>query len=398
MRPALTSFVFMCLCICAGGAPAGSQHRAPAPTNPEKAQIILVSAAPDKKLERQFMGETGWTGADGAGSIRLSAQKTLWLFGDTFIGKVENGRRRQTQFINNSAAWQNTGGDDTALRFFWRNEGGVAGALLKPPQKNGQFYWPCDGTLLGDRLILLMRRVQAKMGAGGPFDFDVLGCDLVCVENPQAEPTAWKYSAIELPLKQGGIDAASAVCADDQYLYVFGRRLGAKPGQLVLARLAIKELATPTGVRQGWQYFCDTANGGAWRRRPQNLRVLFGDAAPEMSISRWPGMRGYVALYMSPMDVPGNGRTIFVRRADHLWGPWSARTQVCDCPAPPAGVLVYNARSHPELSGADGVVPVTFCRNSLRNADHEEHPDLYRPQAIAVKLRPGAISPIRKKP
>jgi hypothetical protein len=98
------------------------------------------------------------------------------------------------------------------------------------------------------------------------------------------------------------------------------------------------------------------------------------------------------------MDVPGNGRTIFVRRADHLWGPWSARTEVYDCPAPPAGGLVYNARSHPELSGADGVVPVTFCCNTLRNADHEEHPDLYRPQAIAVKLRPGAISPIRKKP
>lgn len=377
-----------------------AQEQAPMPPGDETGQIILVSVHPDEKLERQFMGETGWTGADGAGSVPLSAEKTLWLFGDTFIGKVENGRRCRPQFINNSAAWQNSVGEPR-LRFFWRTEGDTAAALVTPLSRDGQFYWPCDGKLIGERLFLFMRRVKIQSGASGPFDFDVLGCDLVIVENPQAEPTAWKYRTMELPLRRAGIEAVSAVASDRRYLYVYGRLLPQwqgrrmKPGQLAVARVPVNELQY--GRPRRWQYLCDTAEGALWRSRPDNLKVLFDDAAPEMSISAWPGIPGYVALYMSPLDVPGDGRTIFVRHADRLWGPWSERTLVYSCPPPAAGLIVYNARSHPELS-VQGAVPVTFCRNSLRNADHDERAELYRPQAIAVKLRPGTIAPIRRKP
>lgn len=349
----------------------------------KEANIIVVSAGPSK-MQALFDGSEGWTGGDGAGSIKLSPSKTIWMFGDSFIGSVKGGRRLQAEFINNSAAWQNLDGAADRLRFFYRkNPRGAATSLIKA-EAAGQFYWPCDGQMIDRKLYLFMRRVTVPKNGGGPLDFQVLGCDLIIVSNPLSEPTEWQYRSIEMPFKQAGIDAASCCVCDKTYLYVFGRILAAKEqnqNRLAVARLSTAALQR--GDYLSWQYWCETASGGAWKNSPDHLQILFPDAAPEMTIARLPGLAGWSAVYMPPFS-----NSIFLRRCASLTGKWSGPQVIYRCPSQAKNVILYNARAHPELSPKDGAMVITYCRNSLNNNDHSSHPELYRPQVVAVKVRP----------
>ena len=54
-----------------------------------------LGAAPDPRFNRQFtrLGD-GWTGADGTYSVALPDGRTVWMFGDTFLGRVNPDRSR----------------------------------------------------------------------------------------------------------------------------------------------------------------------------------------------------------------------------------------------------------------------------------------------------------------
>ena len=51
-----------------------------------------VVVEPWPQFDALFAGDQGWTGGDGAYSVELSDGLILWLFGDTWIGKIQDGR------------------------------------------------------------------------------------------------------------------------------------------------------------------------------------------------------------------------------------------------------------------------------------------------------------------
>ena len=61
---------------------------------------------PLPRYDAVFERISGWTGGDGAYSIALNDGRILWMFGDTLVGRVQNGRRLDSRLINNSAAIQ----------------------------------------------------------------------------------------------------------------------------------------------------------------------------------------------------------------------------------------------------------------------------------------------------
>src|SRR5262245_41790040 len=84
----------------------------------EPVPLEVESAKPRADLTALFICTSGWTGSDGAYSVALGPKRTLWLFSDTWIGRVENGRRVGARMVNNSAAWLDLGGEPS-MRFFW---------------------------------------------------------------------------------------------------------------------------------------------------------------------------------------------------------------------------------------------------------------------------------------
>ncbi len=56
-------------------------------------QRTVSAVSSDSGWNAVFDRTDGWTGADAAGSVDLGDGRTLWLFGDTWISKIRDGKR-----------------------------------------------------------------------------------------------------------------------------------------------------------------------------------------------------------------------------------------------------------------------------------------------------------------
>ena len=74
--------------------------------------VIGCTAPPKVKVDvlpgfdALFDNRKGWTGADGAYSLPLSDDSTLWLFGDTWLGDIRDGAHVNATIVNNTVAIQ----------------------------------------------------------------------------------------------------------------------------------------------------------------------------------------------------------------------------------------------------------------------------------------------------
>src|SRR5580704_7869805 len=67
---------------------------------------VVKSAVPAPDLDALFYRTDGWIGGDGAYSVALSPRRTLWLFSDTWVGKIRDGRRTDATIVNNTVGVQ----------------------------------------------------------------------------------------------------------------------------------------------------------------------------------------------------------------------------------------------------------------------------------------------------
>ena len=87
---------------------------------------IRVDVLP--QYEALFDRQTGWTGADGAYSVPLSNNLVLWLFGDTWVGDIQNNAHVNATIVNNTVALQ--GGRSllkASVDFYYRSDTGRRG-------------------------------------------------------------------------------------------------------------------------------------------------------------------------------------------------------------------------------------------------------------------------------
>jgi hypothetical protein len=127
-------------------------------TLPEGHALRLVSTAADP-IYKDLLGlrTNGWLGSDVGESIVLSDEKTLWLFGDTFIGRLSNGVRvAGARMINSTIALQDrTKPPPDGMTFYWIEKHGQPASFF-PHQATtpGEFYWVTEGVVLKGQLFL----------------------------------------------------------------------------------------------------------------------------------------------------------------------------------------------------------------------------------------------------
>ncbi|MFC1724604.1 DUF5005 domain-containing protein [candidate division KSB1 bacterium] len=87
----------------------------------------------DENYNALFTRTSGWTGGDVAHSIPLSDSLTLWVFGDSWVGPVVDGRHYNAAMINNSLAIQK--GKDPVpenIKFYHKEKDGKPASFLNP--------------------------------------------------------------------------------------------------------------------------------------------------------------------------------------------------------------------------------------------------------------------------
>jgi hypothetical protein len=344
---------------------------------PERPSGIEAQAWPE--ADALFRGDPRWLGGDAAVSIALDGERVLWLFGDSFVAagaEQPAASRRGARLLRNSVAVQRGRDPSRAqLRFFW----GTApdGSPASYFAAHGTCWlWPGHGLYLRGVLTLFALRVCPDASAGG-LGFRVDGWTASRVQDARVEPDAWRPVALQTPatfeLKVG-----AAVILHGEHVYAYAVR---EPGDhaVVLLRWPLADFERGDLMRP--EYFGGEARG--FGTGPP--AVVMERGATELSITAAP-RGGYVAV-----QVRGFGASpIALRFAAQLVGPFGA---LQDAYAPPemqrSSLLIYAARAHPELTGADLVL--TYNTNTLDQAVLLDDLSLYFPRFVRLSLGSRAL-------
>lgn len=345
----------------------------------DAAPPVVESAAPAPELDALFQQTDGWIGADGAYSVPVSPQRTLWLFSDTWVGDIRNGRRTDATIVNNTVGVQ-TGVKEHLTFSIAKQPDGKPAALIKPADDRG-WYWLQAGQADGNRLLLFLNQIE-KTGGNDVFSFRSIGLWLGSVANADQPPEAWRVEQIKLPntifTEERTLVWGAAVLrvGDDLYIYGTDERRG-KPfpnRQLVVAKAPLQSVTNLAD----WRYFRD----GAWVTDFEHPSPLAGEMASEFSVT--PFGKGYLAVYTHL----GLSSRILARTADAPQGPWSEPIELYQCPemARDKNLFCYAAKAHPSLSSA-GEIVVSYVVNSFDFWQVARQAELYWPRFVKFKLR-----------
>jgi hypothetical protein len=137
------------------------------------------SAATAADLQGQF-DQRGpvWGGGDLAEPVVIDGGRTVWLFGDTFIGGGPYGGPLETSgFVHNSMVFQ-FWGSCYDYRFGGTATTGWSSAI--PDQPDGSYYWPAGGTFdPATGLLSVLALVVRTTTPNDPWGWTLVGADVI---------------------------------------------------------------------------------------------------------------------------------------------------------------------------------------------------------------------------
>lgn len=321
--------------------------------------------------ERLFDGlRDGWSGGDGAASVRLPDGRLLWLFGDTFTGSVAPDGRRGTdaRIVRNS---------------FVVTDGSCASvatpgteALVSGP--DGSWLWPTAGVVssVGEPgapstvTVFAQRLVRDGHDA---FGFRRGGAAVVQVTVPwRGVPVVG--TPVDLPA--GDVLWGAALVRDGATTWVYGTRAVDEPlvfgRDLLLARAPTATVDDPST----WTY--RTASG--WSARAADAAVVRPARAGVSTVPSAAKVGGaYVVVtkaqeFLDPQVVE--------LRSAHPWGPWTTTRLLTS--ATSGSVLRYSPAI---VAGAtDQHAVVVVSRTSTSSEQLMADVELARPTFADVRL------------
>ena len=347
------------------------------------ASPAVVKAEPVPELDAKFQRTDGWVGGDGAFSVQMSDRRALWLFSDTWVGSIREGKRRGVVMVNNTVGVQEGNGKDTKLTFsIARNEEGKPKALFAPEDGRG-WFWLYAGIKAGDKLHVFLPRFQ-KSQEPGAFGFRAVDLWLGTVGNPGETPAAWKVSYAKVPfaeltaVRKRSFGSALLRVEDDIYVYGYDEKPG-KPfpsRKLLIARVPSDKLTDFTA----WHYLAD----GMWKNSATNAMGLVDGLATEFSVSYLPDLKQYALVYTEN----GLSDRILGRFSAAPEGPWSEPVLLYKCPEMKQNknVFTYAAKAHPHLASGNELI-VSYVANAFDLGPVIDNAELYWPRFVRVTLK-----------
>ena len=389
----------------------------------------LTAPEPDPAWNAFFNRTSGWTGGDIGSSIDLGAGRTLWLFGDSWIGPVRDNRHAEgTIMVRNAMAVHPSppeAGTPPAFdspTFAWSRprfaepQPQWLGPANAPRRFESPFdktwYWPMGdglvvlGTYGSQRLILFAIAIGPSGAKDGTWDFRTVGGVICVINNFTDEPSRWNIRQIDNPhvgvdpradaptssVKQPSTDlwASAAVFTpwsdtiqpSTTMVHLFGTRdAGAGGRQLLHARASMQSVEDPST----WEF--RTKDG--WSRNSADAAPI-ADGFPTEFTIRYLEIDGrgvWVAIHSEPMF----GHHIQARTALRPEGPWSAPKNIYLVPEVEADkrLITYAHKAHPLLSPR-GELLVSYIVNSSDFGQVMGDASLYRPP---LRPRPAQLSP-----
>jgi len=348
-----------------------------------KSELPGFSVERMPQYEKLFYREKGWTGADGAYSVPISNELTLWIFGDTWIGDIIDGKHKNAMMVNNSIGLQRGTNPSTAsVKFFWgTNDEGKPAAFIRPDDCVG-WFWISHGVMTDEKLYLFLMQI-IRTDEKSVFGFKHIGTWLGEVENPLQEPGKWQIKQYKVPFGRysdnGNLFFGSAVMRGGDFVYIYGASEDWKKG--MSGRSMIVARARPEEMTEfdKWRFF----DNGNWLPDLNDISGLFEGIATEYSVSYQPEIAQYVVIYTEN----GMSENIMMRLSPTPAGLWSQAYKIYRCPEPKwhKTYFCYAAKAHPEISKQDELI-VTYVCNSTDFWQMASDARIYWPRFLKLKF------------
>jgi len=270
-----------------------------------------------------FPDKDGWYGGDGAYSISLDKERTLWLFGDTFVAREEGKKDRvDMDVILGTTVAVSTCSVDRKfeIKYYLKNKNGK----LVSSFGEDEWLWPQDPFIVNNVLYIPLISVTPTNKEGELFNFKVAGHKFARIKNfSAADPQKWNVDYIDLtpaiPPEIRAFAATSVVYkkyvyfypfysySKDKVLVVFGN---------ILARIPVSKLDNPMGTVE---YF---TKDGTWQSKlnPETVKVVLDASVSELSVRYHAADKKWIAVYLSTQN---KGDKLIYQESEKPEGPWS---------------------------------------------------------------------------
>lgn len=326
----------------------------------------------------------GYLGADCALSIPVDSQRVAWIFGDTLVGHLENGRRIMKAMPRNTVAMQNLPIRQQSPEILWRGTDEKPETFLTLPEVHpDEWFWAGTGVTIDGTLFIFGYGVVHAKGSCEALCFNVRRNWLLRVPNSDDDPLNWQIDAEPFSDIDSALSLATAHYLDAHHLYLVGLRRtpGAwKNSAMVLARLARSSLHKPN-LRNQVEFWSGQRDG--WSTETSKVEPLFRPAITEGSLYYDAPRKRFVAT-----TFRSHTPEFMITTAPEITGPWSEPVVVFHAPdhAPVEDNLSYAFRIHPHLSSDPDSIILTYVVNGRTLAPLLETTRLYYPRFLRLDL------------
>jgi hypothetical protein len=325
----------------------------------------------DSVFNNYFMprGE-GYTGGDGTYSVELPDGRTVWIWGDTFIGNVTADNRRiktNPLYIRNCFTIIQ---EDGSLDTFQQGESSEWKSMMIPPEvtdgasglsEHELWYWPGDGFVENGRLkVFLSKFSQEEKGMWG-FKFQSTELFEFSLPNFEIMGTS-KFENLN------GIHFGHAICQTDDYTYIYGLK----------DKLPFVARTKAGDITGQWEFLAEAI----WQNDVSKATPMV-DLKGSEQFSVFKSGETYIMI-MQTDELSGK---IYSYTSETPYGPWVTRKMIYEA-LPLDGCdkcWTYNALAHPQYT-KDNMLLISYNTNSMEMQDHYENALIYRPRFIRVPL------------
>jgi hypothetical protein len=333
---------------------------------------------PLPRYEAIFQNPSGWSGGDGAYSVALGSDRFLWLFGDTLLGEVKDGRRIIAGLVSNSIAVQ-TGREPRTASVDFFPDGGSA-PFLTPAEGSG-WFWPYHALRAPGGLYFFLLHLE-RADLPPPFGFRLVSNWLGHVRNPEDPPQSWAVSQRKIPWGNPQRQFGSFVLVDGEYCYIYGTVAESVRGRITWSMILARAPAGSLADFDSWLFFRD----GEWIKDVDRAGRICENVATEFSVSFQPMLNRYVLVY-TDKALSGHSNSSVIRLSPTLHGPWTDPIPIYRCPEArqDSRICCYAAKGHPEIASSPEELILTyvanFCDGDLKVL---EDASLYRPRFLRI--------------
>ncbi len=318
----------------------------------------------------------GISGADGCISIDLGKGKSLFLWGDSFLGKIEDNQRKEpSKFIlgNTATLFQSpqsqylyNGSFDNPKSFI----------EVDSTESDTYWYWPGDGIVKKNNILLFMAKYRKNYAEKGPFAFIYAGCDYLVLDKENFTIISRQtFIAEDNPIHYG-----HAVVQDNKYLYIYGSKADNKnfKSELHVMRVQVDS----NNLLKAATYW----DGRSWNKDPKYSRKIEGIKSMVSEQFSIRIVNGKVILFNQ--DRFQNPGTIYSYIADRLEGPFRKERLVYQIDEPDLesdSLFTYNAMFHPQIIRKNKIL-ASYNVNTYSESLWWKKASVYRPRFLWVPI------------